>query len=274
MTARGIDEWATFMRATGAAVATIKIRTETIECLMRHAGKTDPVMLTRRDVLSYMSRPVKPWTLTTYWRCIRAWDAWAREFGYTAESIVRGIPAPRTPQPVARPLTDDQIKALLAAPLSRRARAFVLLGLFEALRAHEIAAIEGQHFDHHAGWLMVTGKGGVTKPVPIHPRVSELATTYPEHGFWFPSVQRPGQHVDPQSVSLTIKNAMAMVGIKGTAHQLRDTMATRMQRSSKDIRLTQALLRHSNVTTTMKYTAVSDTALQQAVSGITWDDAA
>jgi integrase len=269
-----LGDWETFMRATGAAVATIKIRTETIAQLTRHAGKTDPTTLTRRDVLAFMSRPVRPWTLTTYWRCIRAWDIWAREFGYITDSIVRGIPAPKTPQPVARPLTDDQIKTLLAAPLSRRARAFIILGLFAALRVHEIAAVRGEHFDHEAGWLMVTGKGGVTKPVPIHPKVRELAASYPELGYWFLSSQRPGQHVDPQSVSQTVKNAMLAAGINATAHQLRDTAATQLQRSAKDIRLTQAMLRHSKITTTMKYVAVSDTALQEAVSRIGWGDAA
>lgn len=269
-----LGDWETFMQATGAAVATIKIRTETIAQLTRHAGKTDPATLTRRDVLSFMSRPVKPWTLTTYWRCIRAWDAWAREFGYTTASIVKGIPAPKTPKPVARPLTDDEIRALLAAPLSRRARAFVILGLFAALRVHEIAAVKGEHFDIQAGWLMVTGKGNVTKPIPIHPRVAELAAEFPEIGFWFPSTQRPGQHVDPRSVSMTVKNAMASVGIVATAHRLRDTAATRMQRQAKDLRLVQALLRHSNIATTMKYVAVSDTALQEAVSRIGWGDAA
>jgi integrase/recombinase XerD len=274
MTAAVIAEWATFMKATGASVATIQIRTETIEQLMRYVGKTDPLTLSRRDVLSYMSRPVKPWTLTTYYRCIRAWDVWAREFGYTTASIVKGIPAPKTPRPVARPLTDGEITALLAAPLSRRARAFVILGLFAALRVHEIAAIKGEHLDHQSGWLMVTGKGGVTKPIPIHPRVAEIAAEFPEQGFWFPSTQRPGQHVDPRSVSLTIKNAMASVGIVATAHRLRDTTATRMQRQARDIRLVQALLRHSNIATTMKYVAVSDTALQEAVSRIGWGDAA
>lgn len=274
MMAEVLRDWSTFLQATGAAVATIKIRTETVAQLTRHAGKTDPVMLTRRDVLSFMSRPVKPWTRLTYWRCIKAWDVWAREFGYITASITKGIPTPKTPQPVARPLTDEEIQSLLAIPLSARARAFVILGLYAALRVHEIAAIRGEHFDHAAGWLRVTGKGGVTKPVPIHPKVSELAAIFPEQGFWFPSSQRPGQHVDSRSVSQTIKNAMIAAGINATAHQLRDTAATRLQRAVGDIRLTQAMLRHSKITTTQKYIAVSDTALQEAVSRITWGDAA
>jgi integrase/recombinase XerD len=269
-----LGDWETFMQATGAAVATIRLRIETMSQLLRHAGKTDPATLTRRDVLSYMSRPVKPWTKTTYWRCIRAWDRWALEFGYTADSIVKGIPVPKTPQPVARPLTDDEIRSLLAAPLSKRARSFVLLCLFEALRVHEVARLRGEHFDHQAGWLLVAGKGGATLPIPIHPRISELAQEFPEQGFWFPSPQRPGECVDPRSVSQTVRNAMLLVGIDATAHRLRDTAATRMQRQTKDLRLTQSLLRHSKITTTQKYVAVSDTDLQAAVASLDWHHAA
>jgi integrase/recombinase XerD len=264
-------EWAAFMRATGASAATITVRVKTLQALQRHAGHANPLTLTRRDVLSFLSRDLKAWSKVTYWRSLRAWDGFAREFGYIDESIIRGIPAPRAPRPVARPITDDDVRALLAAPLSRRSRAYVLLALFEALRIHEIAKIKGQDFDHEAGWLMVVaGKGGVTRPVPIHPQVSELAHSMPEVGFWFISASQPGQPVDARSVGLTIRNAMQSAGVQGTAHQLRDTAATRMQRQVHDIRLTQALLRHSNMSSTAKYVAVSDAALQQAVAGLDW----
>ena len=95
---------------------------------------------------------------------------------------------------------------------------------------------------------MVAGKGGITKPIPIpiHPEIAKLAARMPAYGWWFPSNQRPGQHVDPRSMSLTITNALRQCGSAATAHQLRNTAATRMQRQSRDIRLTQSMLRHQH----------------------------
>jgi hypothetical protein len=55
---------------------------------------------------------------------------------------------------------------------------------------------------------------------------------------------------------------------------LRDTAATRMQRMVGDIRITRAMLRHSNITSTMKYTQASNTELVNAVNGMTWADRA
>ena len=75
-------------------------------------------------------------------------------------------------------------------------------------------------------------------------------------------------------MSLTITNALRQCGSAATAHQLRDTAATRMQRQSRDIRLTQSMLRHTNITSTMKYTEASNDDLRRAVQSMDWTDAA
>lgn len=265
-----VAEWVSFMQAIGLSAATVRVRTETMTTLLRHADTSNPLNLTRRHVLSFLARPIKPWSKVTYWRCIKAWDQWARDFGYTTDSIVKGIPAPKTPKPVARPIDDDAVRRLLGANLSRRPRAYVLLALYEGLRVHEIAAVRGEDFDHASGWMMVKGKGGETNPLPIHPEITKLADSFPEQGLWFPSPSDPSRPIQAVAVSQTIKNAMVGVGIRATAHQLRDTAGTRLQREGRDLRVTQAFLRHSSVATTQKYLAVSDTAFQAVAQGIRW----
>lgn len=268
-----IEQWAEYMQATGASAATIRLRLETMNHLTRHAGKTAPSQLDRRDVLAYLARPVKAWSKVTYWRAIRAWSVWAEEFGLIPESILRGIKAPRTPPPVARPIDDQSIARLLAAPISARAHAYVRLALFEGLRVHEVAQIRGEHFDRSSGWLIVVGKGGVTAPVPIHPEVAALAAHYPERGYWFPSPVDPAGHVQPRAVSSTIKHAMLTVGIHATAHRLRDSVATQLQREAHDLLVTQAFMRHASVGTTQKYVAIANSSLQQAACSLRWDAA-
>jgi integrase len=268
-----IEEWINFMLAVGAAATTIKVRTQTLQTLLRQSGRSSPVDLTRRDVLSFLSRDLRPWSRWTYFRCISAWDRWAREFDYISDSIIRGIPAPRKPPPVARPLTDLQTRTLLAAPLPHRARAYVVLALYAALRVSEVARIRGEHFDLAAGWLIVSGKGGTVKHVPVHEEVSKLAAEYPTEGLWFPSPADPTRPVRPLAVSATIKAAMLNVGIAGVPHQLRDTAATMMQRQSHDLTLTQSFLRHASSATTTKYIRISDTAFQAAAKAIRWDAA-
>jgi integrase/recombinase XerD len=270
-----LTEWAEYMAATGAAEATVKIRTQTIQTLMNHQGVSDPLLITRRHVVAFLARPTAQWTKVTYWRSIKAFSIWLREFDYDpASDLLKGFPKPRIPEPAARPIDDATVNTLLKATFSHRTRAYILLALYGGLRVHEIAKLRGEDLDLAAGWLMICGKGGITKPIPIHGEIMKLAEVMPEEGFWFPSAKDPRTHVQAESVSNTISAALRSVGCRATAHQLRDTAATRFQRQVKDIRLTQSLLRHRSIASTMKYTAVSDTELQNAVALLSWDKAA
>lgn len=270
-----LDQYAQYLTATGASHATVEIRTRTVKALMNHAGPTDELALTRQNVVSFLGRDIKPWTRLTYYSGIKQWSAFLVEFGHLPSSnLTKGIPRPRTPEAVARPIDDDTIARLLAATLSPRPQAYIRLALYEGLRVHEIAGLRGEHFDFAGCWLMVTGKGGLTAPVPIHPEIAKLAETMPEFGYWFPSPAHPDRCVSPMAVSQTITNALRSIGCAANPHRLRDTAATRMQRKVKDIRLTQTMLRHRNIRSTMKYTGVSDEAMHSAVLALNWGDAA
>lgn len=270
-----IDEWAEYLTATGASYSTVKIRTRTLHALMNHAETKDALALTRLDVIRFLGRGIAPWTRVTYWQGIRQWSEFLIDFGHATErDLLKGIPRPKTPDPVARPIDDDTVARLLAAPLSPRASAYVRLALYAGLRVHEIAKVRGEDFDLQSGWLMVHGKGGLTAPVPLHPELLKLAQSMPEFGFWFRSPGLENRSVSPIAVSQTIVSALRSVGCTATAHQLRDTAATRMQRKVKDIRVTQTLLRHRSIRSTQKYTGVADESMQTAILSLNWGDAA
>lgn len=270
-----LEQWTEYLRAVGSSAATIKIRTQTIAAIQREAAVADPLSIRRAHVVHYFARPLSAWSRLTYWNSVAAWSRFLREFNLDPDSdLTAGIPRPRKPSPVARPITDETVEALLAAQMTPRARAYVRLALFAALRVHEIAQLCGEDFDWTAGWLMVTGKGGDTSPVPIHPEVRKLADVMPEFGLWFPSPYDPSRPVDPQAVSRTISAALVSVGSTASPHQLRDTAATRIQRKVKDIRLTQSMLRHRSIQSTQKYSGVSNDDLQRAVLALDWEQAA
>ena len=265
-----LKQYEAYLTACGSSPATVGVRVRTISALLSYVGISDPLELTSLHVIAWLGRPVKPWSRCTYWASIRKFSEWLREFGHDRSSdLTHGIPKPKVPQPVARPIDDATVERLLALKLSGRAHAYVRLALFEALRVHEIAKIRAEDFDLDAGWLMVLGKGCATKPIPIHPEVAKVAARMPAYGYWFPSSVERG-HVSGVAVSLTIKAALSACGSSATAHQLRDTAATRLQRQAKDIRLTQAMLRHSSIRSTQKYTEVCNNDLKAAVGALDW----
>lgn len=269
-----LQEWAQYQAAAGMSYNTVRLRIATIRALTHHAGLKDPLHLEPHHAAAFLARNISPWSRLTYWRSIHCWCAFLTEFGHPGDpQLLRGIPRPRTPAGVPRPIDDDTICRLLRLKLSSRAHAYVRLALFASLRVHEIAKIRGEDFDLDNGWLVVTGKGGHTAPIPIHPEIAKLAGSMPEHGFWFVSKASPYESVNPVAVSKTITAALRTVGCTATAHQLRDTSATRMQRQVKDIRLTQSMLRHRSIRSTAKYVGVADDAMQLAVLSLNWDAA-
>lgn len=266
-----LAQWSQFLTAGGAAPNTVKIRLAAIHALIAHAQVSDPLQLTPQDVVAWLARDIKPHSRVTYFRCIRAWQRWLTSQGHTApgSDLLAGLPQARPPSPAARPISDDDVRALLTVQLPPRVRAYVLLALYEALRVHEIAKIQAEDFDLDHGWLTVHGKGDYTALIPVHPRIVELADQMTEVGYWFPNRSGEG-HVTALAVSASIGGALQKIGCRATAHQLRDTAATRMQRDGRDIRVTQAMLRHKSLQSTMKYTAVSDNDLQAAAGRLDW----
>lgn len=271
-----IEQWAAYQAAVGHSSNTTGIRLRTLRALMNHAGVSDPLSLTRIQVIAFLGRSIKPWSRVTYWRCLNAWSKWVVEFDHlpTCE-ILRGIPCPKPPEAAARNIDDETIRRLLAHKMSPRAKTYVTLALYQLMRVHEIAKIRGEDFDLAAGWLTVHGKGGVTKPIPVHPKVGQLALSMPEFGYWFPTPEWAAvQHVAAVAVSATIGGALRDVGSSATAHQLRDTGATMMQRKGKDIRVTQTMTRHRTLMSVQKYTGVADDAMKDAVLLLDWTAAA
>jgi integrase/recombinase XerD len=200
-----IEQWSNYLTAYGCSAKTVDTYVRAVSGLMHHAD-VEPLELTRTHVIAWLGRPLKQWTRLSYWKAVRRFSVWLREFGHDPDSdLTRGIPKPRKPAPVARPVSDDLVDKLLALKLGPRAHVYVRLALFQALRVHEIAALKAEDFDLDAGWLMVKGKGGDSAMIPIHSEIAKLAANMPPRGWWFPgqSGVGHGRHRDrPRKVRL------------------------------------------------------------------------
>lgn len=265
---RLLDLWGKWLIATeDASDGTVRTRTRSISSLCSHASKT-PLELTTLDIVAWLADQRSSWTRHTYAVSARQWHRWLAQQGYRGDDPSGPLPLPPCPKSAPRPVATDVLHEVLdQAPL--RACAYIKLAAYEGLRVHEVAKIRGDDFedDRDDGgneWLYVVGKGDKQRVLPVHPAVARLRHGYPERGWWFPA-RSGGGHIGPGAVSHTIGRAFRAAGYDVTAHQLRHWFGTHIQRTGRDLRVTQELMGHASASSTQIYTEVADRAKQEAV---------
>lgn len=188
------------------------------------------------------------------------------------------------PRALPRPTPDEVlVDALLTA--NDHDRLILKLAGYAGLRRAEIAAVHPDDFDWDAGKLLVRGKGGKERWVPIHPELGadvrdELdrrqsgktgtGWRYYVDGITPDDYLFPGRygHVQPDAIGKVLSRLLAG---HWTGHTLRHRFATVALRVSKDLRAVQELLGHSKPETTARYTEVSEESKRVAVMGVAPD---
>jgi integrase/recombinase XerD len=260
-----LESWGEWQRDSNLSNRTITERADTIRrfLLWSHA---DPLLITAQDILRYLDRPgLANSSRATYHGHIKAYCLWLVKTHQVETNPVDDTPSPRRNKGVPRPITGVQLRHVLLVVNRRRTRMMLLLAAFQGLRVHEIAKIAGQDFDRGAGVLYVTGKGGKTAVLPIHPLVEEAMALFPELDYWFPSYTNAGP-VAPAAVSKAIHGALVRAGVKATPHQLRHFYGTSLARNGVNLRVVQELMRHSSLATTQIYVMVDERQMRDGLA--------
>ena len=189
---------------------------------------------------------------------------------------VKGIERPRTESGEGKTpaIGDHQARKLLDAPeadtiKSKRDRAILSTLLFHALRREELCKLKVRDFRHArkgVPHLKVSGKGGKTRYLPLHPGTNGLINDYldaaghglDETGALFRPVRnnRTGRlegAITADGVYRLVRGYSAQLGFQIGAHALRATAATNALDHQADIAKVQEWLGHANIATTRIY---------------------
>ena len=164
-------------------------------------------------------------------------------------------------------LSRAEIHRLLAATKNTKHRLSLALAYGAGLRISEVVNLEVQDLDLEQ--LMVTvrqGKGRKDRMTVIPASLVAdlrgfLAGRSPQDVL-FESDR--GGALSSRSLQLVFARALRVAGISkdATFHSLRHSFATHLLENGTDIRYVQALLGHSNIRTTQRYTRVTNPALK------------
>ena len=182
------------------------------------------------------------------------------------------IPYARTPRKLPVVLSADEVVAFLETVPGLKARAALTTAYAAGLRASEAAGIKVANIDSRRMVIRVEqGKGGRDRYVMLSPQLLGILRSYwklarPAH-WLFPG--RDGEHpIGPTVLHAACRTACAAAGLskRVTVHTLRHSFATHLLESGTDIRIIQALLGHSSLNTTARYTQVATSTIRATPS--------
>jgi integrase/recombinase XerD len=231
---------------------------------------------------------------------LRGWIAQLSKEGLAPSSVARAVSAARglfrflmldghirghptedldTPQKFAHLptfLTEEEVNRLfavpdIATPEGIRDRAILELLYAAGLRVSELVSLKQSDVDLHAGLVVCYGKGSKERRVPIGKSAIHWLQQYVSVKAGYGKATSPGMFLNRgkpltrQFIWAMIKRHAKTAGLKDISpHTLRHSFATHLLQHGADSRSVQALLGHSDISTTQIYTHMTDRHLRAA----------
>lgn len=195
---------------------------------------------------------------------LRVFYSWAVEEEYCTSSPAAGFKTPSRPHPVPRSLRASDVASLLehlAAQEGRTARrdeALILTGVYEGLRAAELAALCWSAIDWKERSITIRiSKMARGRTLPIHPALLEVLERWRElQGFSDSAAVfavDKEQPLQANQIGRTARRIAKESGIHFTTHMLRHTFATTLLRRCKNLYTVSKALGHAQIAQTMIY---------------------
>jgi integrase/recombinase XerD len=232
----------------------------------------------RRLAAAWM--PLKRATVARKAAALRRFYGFLHDEGMRADDPSAALPRPASERALPRVLDHGAVDALFAAVERRKASggtaALRLAALVEllygsGLRASELVSLPRGAVSPDRPFLILKGKGGRERLVPISDRARAAVADHARHVprdalYLFPSGKK---HLSRVRLFQLVRALAADAGIppeRISPHVLRHAFATHLLEGGADLRAVQMLLGHADIATTQIYTHVDSRRLIDLVN--------
>ena len=255
----------------GVSTATIKLDTYALKLLADVLGGAIQMKaITAAKIGEFkaacLARKVKPRSVNTYLRHIKAALSYAVDDGYIEKRPkIKMLPVGES---LPRILSPDEIQAILikAHETSLDLWRYITFCLWTGARRSEAKRLSWQAIDWKGRMCKLTGKGNKERIVPLLPAVIDALT--PIKRDIGPVFEL--EHAD--TYSHRVKAIIEACGIAGhRLHDLRHTAATYLLKNGVPLQTVQKILGHSQISTTQIYAKVLDEILKTEMSKLKFE---
>lgn len=235
------------------------------------------------DVVSFMtslaSEGVSTPSAARSLAAIRGFHKYLLTDGLAHADPTINIETPRGWKRLPKTLSSADVESLLnqpdaATPIGRRDKAMLELLYATGLRVSELVGLRLPDINLERGFLTVLGKGSKERAVPLGEVAAMTVGDYlsgarqallngRESDMLFISSKRRGITRQMFWERIKFYTAKAGIGQNVSPHTLRHSFATHLLDNGADLRAVQAMLGHSDISTTQIYTHVSRERLKR-----------
>jgi len=266
----------------GAAKNTLAAYQADLADFAAHIAPTAPARAAGADIASYMSALAGAASARTQARrlsAIKQFFLFLLREGVRPDNPAAEQEAPRLPQSLPKYLSEAEVDALLAAAAAMpgqvglKASAGLEILYATGLRVTELLSLPAAALTTDAAILMVKGKGGRERIIPLSDAAKQAAAALRAASktparYLFPGRDRKAP-MTRQGFALILKQVAFKSGIdpaRLSPHVLRHSFASHLLARGADLRSLQKLLGHADIATTQIYTHVLAERLERLIA--------
>ena len=230
------------------------------------------------------NRHLAPRTLARRLSAMRQFFRFLLGDGARADDPTAGLDPPRLGRPLPKTLGESEVERLIASAATWpgeegvRLRALLELLYGAGLRVSELVGLPLASAQRDPRFLLVRGKGGKERIVPLSPPARQALALYLDCRKRFLPNARPSRwlfpsrgaegHLTRQRCGQLLKELALAAGLdpaKLSPHVLRHAFASHLLDHGADLRSVQQMLGHADIATTQIYTHVQSERLRRLV---------
>ncbi|MGL6057739.1 MAG: site-specific tyrosine recombinase XerD [Culicoidibacterales bacterium] len=198
-------------------------------------------------------------------------------------NVAQQLELPKLDRHLPVHLSFDEVERLLAIEISEKQpeidfRNLVMLEVMygTGMRVSELLALKWEDMNLLMGFIRCVGKGNKERLLPLNDYTIGLIEEYQQHAYPklnkknspYVFLGRRGDSLTRQAFWKTLKQLAVQAGIEKSIspHTLRHSFATHLLENGADLRSVQALLGHTDISTTQIYTHITNQRLQALYS--------
>jgi integrase/recombinase XerD len=247
------------------------------------AGGLEPAAATPEKLEEYLwdlksKNRIAPRSIFRKMEALKAFYRYLTVEGRVTQEPTRNFKMPHLPARIPQWLSVQEMTALLSCPPKdfhiMRTIAVVELFYASGIRISELLGLQLEALNLEQGWILVRGKGGKERMVPVHKRALRVLHDYiGERNRHFAGkgassevfLNKFGRKLSRVQIWKDINMIGRLAGIKRKLHPhlFRHTFASHLMQGGADLRSLQEMLGHASLATTQIYTHLERSDLKR-----------